>query len=328
MTDNKEEVRQTRRPLTKEEKRLLRRLRRQSGYNKKSADERRKLDAELLEIAKRSISRKSDETAFAKNVAVAAKHSSRVYFKARWKLLTFFVTASFVLLLTLYVLYAYVFVVDFVEVSGNSRYTSEEILSACGINAGDKLYDLPVNIDELENLLMKKFPYIEAVDVERFIPNRVVITVVEDAAEFVAEIYGEYVLLSEDLRVLEISDVKPEGNFVRIVLPEVKNAVEGELIEFKEDMLNVASAAATAVCSETMRSGTTVLNISDRFGIWIGYEDRYKLMIGDINDIELKLTIAFEIMKNDIFSGGNKGTIYLDNTGSPSVIIDNSITFD
>ncbi len=328
MTDNKEEVRQMRRPLTKEEKRLLRRLRRQSGYNKKSADERRKLDAELLEIAKRSISRKSDETAFAKNVAVAAKHSSRVYFKARWKLLTFFVTASFVLLLTLYVLYAYVFVVDFVEVSGNSRYTSEEILSACGINAGDKLYDLPVNLDELENLLMKKFPYIEAVEVERFIPNRVVITVVEDAAEFVAEIYGEYALLSEDLRVLEISDVKPEGNFVRIVLPEVKNAVEGELIEFKDDMLNVASAAATAVCSETMRSGTTVLNISDRFGIWIGYEDRYKLMIGDINDIELKLTIAFEIMKNDIFSGGNKGTIYLDNTGSPSVIIDNSITFD
>lgn len=328
MTDNKEEVRQTRKPLTKEEKRLMRRLRRQSGYNKKSADERKKLDAELLEVAKSSISRKSDETTFAKNVAVAAKHSSRVYFKARWKLLTFLVTASFVLLLTLYVLYAYVFVVDFVEVSGNARYTSEQILSACGINVGDKLYDLPVDLDELAERLMKKFPYIEAVDVGRVIPNRVVITVTEDTAEFAAEIYGEYVLLSEGLRVLEISDVKPEADFIRLVLPEVKNAVEGECIEFKTDMFNVASTAATAVCSEAMRSGTTVLDISDRFGIWIGYEDRYKLMIGDINDIELKLTIAFEMMKNEIFAGGNKGTIYLENTGSPSVIIDNSITFE
>lgn len=328
MTDNREESRQMRKPLTKEEKRLLRRLRRQSGYNKKNAEERRKLDAELLEIAKRSISRKSDETAFAKNVAVAAKHSSRVYFKARWKLLTFLVTASFVLLLTLYVLYAYVFVVDFVEVAGNSRYTSEQILSVCGIAAGDKLYDLPVAPDELAEVLMKNFPYIKTVEVQRSIPNRVVIAVTEDTAEFVAEIYGEYVLLSEELRVLEISGSKPETDCIRLVLPEVKNAVEGECIEFKTDMFSVASAAAAAVCSETMRSGTTVLDISDRFGIWIGYENRYKLMLGDINDIELKLTIAFEIMKNEIFSGGNKGTIYLENTGSPSVIIDNSITFE
>ena len=68
--------------------------------------------------------------------------------------------------------------------------------------------------------------------------------------------------------------------------------------------------------------------MSDRFNIRISYEDRYKLMIGDVNDIELKLTLAFEIMKDEVFSGGNKGIIYLDNVNSPSVIIDNSITFE
>lgn len=328
MTDKKTEAPRGKIFLTKEEKKLLRRLRRQSGYAQKSAEEKKKLDLELIEIAKRSLERKSDETTFAKNVAVAAKHSSRVYFKARWRFLTFLVTATFVLLLTIYILHAYVFVVVSVETVGNVRYTSDEIISVCGISVGDKLYDLPVDEDELSERLMKALPYVKSVELNRVIPDRIVIEVTEDSAEFVAEIYGEYVLLSEEMRVLEISDDEPTGDYIKLVLPDVKNAVEGEYIEFKDDMFDVAKTAAAAVCSDVMKEGTSVLDISDRFGIWVAYENRYKLMLGDVNDIELKLAIAFEIMKDEAFSGGNKGTIYLENTESPSTIIDNSITFD
>lgn len=328
MTDEKEAVLSGRKKLTKDEKKLLGRLRRQAGYHKKSADEKSKLDAELTVIAKRSLERKSDETAFAKNVAVAAKHEKRVYFKTRWRALTLFVTASFVLLLTLYVLYAYVFVVASVEVTGNERYTAEAIAAASGIAVGDKMYELPTDEAGLSAELTKRFPYIKSVEMKRVIPDRIVITVTEETAVFVSEIYGEYALLSEELRVLELAEVKPAGEYIKLVLPEVKNAIEGEPIEFKADMFDVAEKAAEAVCADSMRAGTSVLDISDRFNIRIAFEDRYRIVIGDINDIELKLTLAFEIMKDEVFDGGNKGTIYLENVSSPSVIIDNSITFE
>lgn len=328
MTEEKDVVLAERKVLTKVEKKLLGRLRRQAGYHKKSAEEKAKLDAELTALAIRSLERKSDETAFAKNVAVAAKHEKRVYFKTRWRVLTFFVTASFVLLLALYVLYAYVLVVASVEVVGNERYTAEALIAASGISVGDKMYELPVDEAELEVELTKRFPYIKSVELKRAIPDRIVITVTEETAVFAAEIYGEYALLSEELRVLELSQTEPVGEYIKLVLPEVKNAIEGETIEFKTDMLDVAQKAAEAVCAESMRAGTSVLDISDRFSIWIAFDGRYKLMIGDINDIEVKLTLAFEIMKDEVFSGGNKGTIYLENISSPSVIIDNSITFE
>ncbi len=328
MTGKNGELRVGATVLTKEEKRLLKRLRRQVGYDKKSEAEKAKLDVELVEIAKNSLARKSDETKFAKNVAVAARHSAKVYFKARWRFLTFLVTASFVLLLAAYVLYAYVFIIDSVEITGNERYTSETLSAACGINVGDKLFGLSVDEDELTAALKKQFPYIKSAELKRVIPNRVVITVVEEAPAFVSEIYGQYALISSELRVLELTEEKPDTECIRLVLPDVKNAVEGQVIEFKTDVFGVVKKACDAVMSESMAEGTSLLNIADRFNIWIAYENRYKLMIGDINDIEVKLTLAFEIMKDEVFEGGNKGTIYLDNINSPSVIIDNGITFE
>ena len=143
MTDEKEVALAERKELTKEEKRLLGRLRRQAGYHKKSPEERAKLDVELRALAKQSLERKSDETAFAKNVAVAAKHEKRVYFKARWRLLTLLVTASFVLLLAMYVLYSYVLVVASVEVVGNERYTAEAIAVAKRISTARAKILLP-----------------------------------------------------------------------------------------------------------------------------------------------------------------------------------------
>lgn len=328
MTDKKEDLRGVPKELTKEEKKLLRRLKRRAGYHKKSADEKARLDVELAMLAKSSLERKSEEMTFARNVAVAAKHDTRVYFKARWRLLTLLVTASFILLLTLYVLYAYVLVVASVEVTGSERYTSEAIAAASGIAVGDKMYDLSVGEDELTTILTKRFPYIGSVELKRVIPDRIVINVTEETAVFVSEIYGEYVMLSKDLRVLEIRDSAPAEDCIKLILPDVKNAVEGQSIEFRTDVFDVVHKAAQAVSSESMREGTSVLDMSDRFNIRISYEDRYKLMIGDVNDIELKLTLAFEIMKDEVFSGGNKGIIYLDNVNSPSVIIDNSITFE
>ncbi|MCD7783346.1 MAG: hypothetical protein LUI15_05630, partial [Firmicutes bacterium] len=58
------------------------------------------------------------------------------------------------------------------------------------------------------------------------------------------------------------------------------------------------------------------------------YEDRYKLVIGTVTDIELKLSLALEMMKTDIFTSDSRGTIYLDDVNKPSIVIDNTLTFD
>ena len=93
-------------------------------------------------------------------------------------------------------------------------------------------------------------------------------------------------------------------------------------------MLDVVLRAAKAVCTEQMREKTAILDVSDRFNIAISYDGRFRLELGTVTDIDIKLTLAFEVMKSEKFEGGNKGTIYLDDVNRVRAIIDNQLELD
>lgn len=314
--------------LTRSERTALKRMQREIGYHKKKTEKQKKLMPKLVQMARAGNERIESERAFEHNLAVASKHERRVNVKRRWRIYTFAVTAAFVLLLVGYVLYSYIFVINSVTVSGSSRYTPEEILAVAKVEAGDKLFSANINEEDISAAVVKYFPYIKSVKLYRMVPNKVTLELIEEEPVFLSEIYGQYALLSEELRVLELRETEPVGDYIILRLPEVKSAVAGQVLVFRDDVLSVALRAAEAVASPVMREGTSVLNISDRFSIYVSYGGKYKLMIGDINDIDLKLSIAFEIMKDEVFATGNRGTIYLENINSPSVIIDNEINLD
>ena len=69
------------------------------------------------------------------------------------------------------------FRVEQVTVSGNQRYTQEEIIAASGIQLGDNLYSL--NKVRIDQNLRTTLPYIGELTINRSLPSTVVITVTE-----------------------------------------------------------------------------------------------------------------------------------------------------
>lgn len=69
------------------------------------------------------------------------------------------------------------FRVEQVVVTGNSRYTQEEIVEVTGIQQGDNLYGW--NKFAIAQRLRETLPYIGEVSIRRSLPNTVIITVVE-----------------------------------------------------------------------------------------------------------------------------------------------------
>ena len=69
------------------------------------------------------------------------------------------------------------FRVEQVTVSGNQRYTQEEIIAASGIQLGDNLYSL--NKVRIDRNLRTTLPYIGELTINRSLPSTVVITVTE-----------------------------------------------------------------------------------------------------------------------------------------------------
>lgn len=314
--------------LNDSERRRFHQLLRRMKYTRKGEAERAELLIKIHDLVKSNSDRLGYEDKFAYNVTVTSKHERRRRFKLRWRLYTFLITGGFMLLLAGYLLYSFVLVTDEIRVEGTDRYSASELIGVSGIEVGDKLFSPSIDEAAIEEALIDRFPYIRSVKVRRQLPDTIVLEVTEEEPEFVAVVFGQYVILSQKMRVLELADEDPAGDYIKLKLPEVRRATNGQVIELDGTMLDVVRRAADAVCSEAMREGTRVLDVSDRFNIIILYGDRFRLELGPVNDIDIKLTIAFRIMGDEQFAGGNKGTIYLSDVNRPSAIIDNEVDLD
>ena len=88
-----------------------------------------------------------------------------------------------------------------VEVEGNVSYTAEQIEAASGIKKGDNLYTVSKQV--VMNRILSACPYIEQIQIDRKIPDRMILIVQESQPSYYFELCGEYFVLSEDFRILE-----------------------------------------------------------------------------------------------------------------------------
>ena len=71
------------------------------------------------------------------------------------------------------------FQVETVAVTGNSRYSQEEIIQATGIQTGDNLFRM--NKFQIAHQVLQGLPYVEEITIRRSLPSTSVITVTEMA---------------------------------------------------------------------------------------------------------------------------------------------------
>lgn len=69
------------------------------------------------------------------------------------------------------------FRVEQVVVSGNSRYTQEDVVAATGIQMGDNLYHM--NKFQINQEVRRALPYVNELNIVRKLPNTILITVTE-----------------------------------------------------------------------------------------------------------------------------------------------------
>ena len=93
------------------------------------------------------------------------------------------------------------FRVETITVSGNSRYTADEVVAASGLEQGDYLALL--NNNRITRQIRSGLPYVEAVSIRRVLPDTVLITVQESAAAAAVEAEGSWWLINSAGKLLE-----------------------------------------------------------------------------------------------------------------------------
>lgn len=191
-----------------------------------------------------------------------------------------------------------------VEIKGNSRYTEEEIRKASGFSSQDNL--MALDLKKAEENIIRLCPYVSDVSFKIVLPSTLIITVVEDAPSYCAEIYGDYFLLSEDLRVISKHDLYEdilvlETPVIYLKLPEVKRAVAGEKLVFeKSSSIKHLTELLQLLKKQTAFETIDCIDSSDRYHIVLYVENcRYRIDIGNSDNLDTKLKFVSMVIQQE-----------------------------
>ncbi len=236
-----------------------------------------------------------------------------------------------VMILFLYVGYRIAFVVNKIELSGETSYSESEVLSASGISEGDNLFSF--DKEQAEADITFRCPYIMNAEISRTVPETVTIAVESDTAVYYSDIWGEYLVLSPNLRVLD-STTKEDASamgLTELVLPPVSYSVSGRAIAFQSarderfirDVLDEISKSALHT-----EGYINKIDFSDEFNMTMQVGGKYLLRLGDESDCDLKLKMAKKTIDKLAEENGSPARIDLTTVGEASVRFDIQLTFD
>lgn len=195
------------------------------------------------------------------------------------------------------------FKVDQVLVSGNSRYSQEEIIAVSGVEQGDNL--ILLNKYQIAKKLYTQLPYITDVRVNRNLPDRLLIEVTETKIALALESGGAWWLLSEDGKVLDVTDESGAEGYLLLRGITAEGITIGEPLRLAEGNLTVERLLEliAALSERGMLTQTDSVDASDGEILHIGYDGRFDVELYYDADFSFKInclsSVADELEPNE-----------------------------
>ncbi|MBE6638387.1 MAG: FtsQ-type POTRA domain-containing protein [Ruminococcaceae bacterium] len=236
----------------------------------------------------------------------------------------FMVLFSVMILIMIYVFAKFFFRVRSIDVTCGERYSEEEILQASGVSKDEILFT--VDEKEVEDAIQKKLPFIVSVSVKRQYPGTIEIKVTETNADFYVHVSDMCVVLSRELKVLDVVESRVQmellyGKLLPVTTPPTRNAVVGEMLEFidhKDSGFLTALLDTIDVCQ--MREHINSISAETRFNIRLDYQGEFEIKLGNTSDFETKLLFAKQIISK--FAPGTTGTVSVEDPEKGFALVD------
>ncbi len=184
------------------------------------------------------------------------------------------------------------FKIEVITVSGDTRYTAEQIIENSDVEIGDNLWR--TTSGKVTEKLSASLPYVASAKIVRKIPSDVEIVITETVPAYSIKKGGKYILINENDKVLEEVASK-KGDTVQLVGIETLNTKPGTKLTVKSPE---SYEAAKEIISEATSSELKLTNVdvSDTNSLTAIYGGKIKLEFGSRSDMASKLKMAKEII--------------------------------
>lgn len=201
-------------------------------------------------------------------------------------------------------------------------YTKEEILQTLEVKQGDNLFSFAA--DQQEERLNLHFPLLENVEIRRRMPSTVVLRVQPAQESFCIQTSTGWLILSRQCKVMAMSGTQPElplligpvqtipqvGQTLSLASPDVPDVAETPTESAQPTAVPQEAPEQTALVQmlaaleqHGILDQVTHLDVTDPEQVYFGYQDRIRVTLGTLNQLDYKLKFAVHLLQNEAGDG-------------------------
>ena len=178
------------------------------------------------------------------------------------------------------------------------HYQPEQIIEAADVDVGDNM--VATKWDRVKEKVEQKLPYVLSLEIKKTASGKITFSVVDDTATLVFKTSKGYALADANCKVLEIVKEKPKNKGLTLLTVKNRiNADPGETISFSDDGESILYDTIRTAIKNSGIGNITGIDISDPENIYLEYQNRYRLYLGNSEDIEYKLREAKKIIAEE-----------------------------
>ena len=201
------------------------------------------------------------------------------------------------LAMLLLVLDKWYFRVRKITVSPSSLYTEEELIAACRLEKGSRLFG--VDTKEVKRGIEERFAFLKNVEVRISLPDTVKVSFQEKMGEIALTLGRETFAVDSDLTVLARIDKNDAASRLGLTAEGVSKCIVGKKIEFFDTSVpGILSDLVQALDNEGMLGSVRSLDLRDKFNLRMDYMGRFEVLLGENTDLDLKLKMLKQVMKD------------------------------
>ncbi|MDO4810939.1 MAG: FtsQ-type POTRA domain-containing protein [Eubacteriales bacterium] len=211
------------------------------------------------------------------------------------------------------------FKVDRVEVSGNSRYSTEEIVEAGGVAIGENLFFL--NKYEVASCIAGDLTYVESVQISRRLPNTLCIAVSECEHAVAVEQDGALWLGCYNGKIADTAPIKDKANYVMLTGLTLQEPTVGQSmipLAEQESKYHALLLLLRQLYQKNMLSDLQEIHLEEDAYLSLRYLGRFDVQLLWTADFDYKLEYLKAVVER--LEDNEKGTIDLTQDGKASFV--------
>lgn len=183
------------------------------------------------------------------------------------------------------------FQVSKINVTGDTRYTSEQLIKSTGVKQGDNMFFLDTK--QIAADLKDEYPYLDTVKLRRKLPSTLQIEVSDRTAALSIEQNGKYLILDMSGKVLEKTKSAAKGT-AKVTGVPMKGLHVGDTVD--EDKYGKAASVMKLLeltDQYGMKKHIKTIDVEKAYDVRVTYDKRYTILLGALEESNLEHKIQF-----------------------------------